>query len=495
MQDVIVVGAGFGGLAAAALLAKRGQQVLLLEGSNELGGCAGKFDRGGYRFAAGATVGMGFEAGGVLRALYAELGLPLPQLKPLDVIMDVHLPDRDVRYYRATERWYREVARCFPEAADGIAAFYDEVFRVAERMQTIINARPLVPPPDGKSALQMLKHVKLGNLQLLPFLTQTVGERLARYGLDRSPAFLEFLNGQLIDSVQTTADQCPAFLGYVALNVFHRGAYYVYGGLASVAGDLAGALTQAGGDVQLRQRVTQVAKVGAQWRVTTARGEVYEAKQLVLNTSMHSLHDLLAEPAPRLRVVREEEQTRSTWGAYMLYLGCREAFLPPEAEDVLFHQFIGAGTGPLAEGRQFLFSISAGDDPSRAPLGKRAVTISTHTEVGDWWQRDGYEARKAAYQERILREAERVFPQLRASLEVVLAGTPVTFQRFTGRHQGKVGGYRPTGRWSWLNAYSPVTGADGLYMCGDTVFPGAGTLGTALSGWMVADRMKGRGLF
>ena len=66
LQDlnVVVVGAGVGGLAAGALLARKGAMVTVLEAQDYPGGCAATFDRDGYRFDAGATIGCGFHDGG-----------------------------------------------------------------------------------------------------------------------------------------------------------------------------------------------------------------------------------------------------------------------------------------------------------------------------------------------------------------------------------------------------------------------------------------------
>ena len=54
--NVIVIGAGIGGLAAGALMAKQGRRVLLLEQSDRAGGCCSTFEKDGYHFALCASI-------------------------------------------------------------------------------------------------------------------------------------------------------------------------------------------------------------------------------------------------------------------------------------------------------------------------------------------------------------------------------------------------------------------------------------------------------
>ncbi|WP_110112712.1 FAD-dependent oxidoreductase [Bacillus sp. CGMCC 1.16541] len=489
MHDVIVVGTGFGGLTSAALLAKRGMRVLTLEAANELGGSAGKFDRQGFRFAAGATVGMGFEKDGLLTELFHELEMNPPSMQQLETIMNVYLPDRHVMYFAQKERWFEEAGRVF-EKSERIQAFFHEVFSVAEKLYRFVKQKIIFPPVTIREWKNFLQAIDVSILSLAPYLHQSVYDRLRKYELHNDKAFMTFLNGQLMDSVQTTAEYSPSLLGYMALSVFHRGAFYVHGGLASVIEALSVSFQQNGGELKMRSKVISLKKSGNHWRVETKRGDMYEANQLIVNAPIHNIFELLADQERKaLPIKQEKEEQQTSWGAFTLYVGAKEGFLDEKSFFTPFHQFIGTYDRPLSEGNQFLFSVSSPDDDTFAPDGKRAITISTHTEVKQWWNKETYEGLKDRYVNDILYLIEKRFNGFSAHTEVLLPGTPVTFQRFTQRKHGLVGGYVPTSKYSLFKAYSPNARIEGLWFCGDTVFPGAGSLGSSLSGWTVANEL------
>ncbi|MFU8771852.1 MAG: hypothetical protein ACNA8H_05470, partial [Anaerolineales bacterium] len=132
-------------------------------------------------------------------------------------------------------------------------------------------------------------------------------------------------------------------------------------------------------------------------------------------------------------------------------------------------------------------SISPEWDAGRAPHGKRALTLSTHTNLNPWWDlfskdRLGYKALQTDYTERLLSAGEQILPGLRQAAELVLPGSPVTFQRFTRRAWGWVGGFPQT---NLLHAWGPRL-MPGLWMVGDSIFPGQSVAATALGGLRIA---------
>lgn len=185
LKDAIVIGTGFGGMTAAALLAKAGYDVLTLEAANELGGCASKFDRDGFRFSAGATVGMGFEEDGMLKRLFEELNAPIPPMNKLNEIMNVYLPDRTVTYFSDKERWYKEVASKFEQDQERILSFFEEVFKVSNVLQNFVEKRAIFPPSTVSEYFRLLKSMNVKLLGLAPYLTQSVQDRLSKYGLTK----------------------------------------------------------------------------------------------------------------------------------------------------------------------------------------------------------------------------------------------------------------------------------------------------------------------
>jgi phytoene dehydrogenase-like protein len=115
--------------------------------------------------------------------------------------------------------------------------------------------------------------------------------------------------------------------------------------------------------------------------------------------------------------------------------------------------------------------------------------ISTHCHLDAWQDlpADEYERRKAAIGERLVRLARRVYPRLGEDALVYEVGTPRTYERFTHRPLGAVGGVRQTLGNSNQHAVPHDVGVPGFWLAGDTTWPGLGTVACVLGSRIVAE--------
>src|SRR5882724_11235031 len=91
--EVVVVGAGIGGLTTAALLAARGVNVCLLERQSVAGGCITPFEKFGYSFESGAGLYTLWKPGQVHERIFSELSVAPPEVRQIDPAYLVRLPD------------------------------------------------------------------------------------------------------------------------------------------------------------------------------------------------------------------------------------------------------------------------------------------------------------------------------------------------------------------------------------------------------------------
>ena len=494
MTDVLVVGAGIAGLTTAALLAREGLAVTLLEAHHQSGGCAGTFRRGPYVFDVGATQVAGLEPGGLHSRLFARLGVAPPPATPLDPGCVIDLADGrpPVALWRDPERWRQERERQFP----GSEAFWALCDRVQRATWAFAERDPVLPPRSWWDLAQLLAALDPAVLATGVFAASTVADLLRLTGAAAGPGgarLRRFLDLQLRLYSQEPADRTAALYGATVLSVVQepRGLWHLQGSMQALSSALEGALAAHGGELRLRHRVLRLLPPGgseALWRV---EGEgpgrapfAFQAKDVVLTLPPQTLPSLLGEALPA-GYRRRLEGLHEPSGALVLYGAVERRRLP--AAVASHWQLDWADPGPL-----FVSLSQEGD--GRAPLGEATVIASVFTPARPWFGLDepAYQARKRQALVSLQAGLERLLGLEASHWRHAELATPRGWQGWTGRPYGWVGGlgqhpsrYGPFG----LATRTPLPG---LWLCGDSLHPGEGTAGVSASAAMVCRQLLQR---
>ena len=117
----------------------------------------------------------------------------------------------------------------------------------------------------------------------------------------------------------------------------------------------------------------------------------------------------------------------------------------------------------------------------------RTATVSTHVPMRALRESADPASYLGAIQTRSTATLKERAPEIAAAIVRDLTASPRTFQRFTGRDFGYVGGIPRRAGLANYRRLGPTAVLPGLYLVGDSVFPGQSTLATALGGLRVAE--------
>ena len=482
MPRVIVIGAGIGGLTTAAVLARAGLDVTVLESQVYPGGCAGTFFHKGYRFDAGATLAAGFYPGGPMDMVSQVTGITSWPVQKSNIAMVVHLPD-GTKISRFTDDSHpKEKQNEFDQSE---LAFFNWQNKTADALWNLALKLPPWPP---QSFADFTRLASIGIPWLLSdnnfLVMQDSFRKVSSYLHDVPDNFRMFVDSQLLISAQVTSEHANAFYGAAALDLPQRGVVHLMGGMGAIAETLVESIRSNGGNVLYRQEVAHISTASRKrMHVESKQGGFFDADIVIGNLSPWNAAELVDKEL-KYKLFRISSELRNGWGAFTVYVGLNDRNLQPDFP--LHHQVILRR--PFGEGNSVFASLSPSWDPGRAPVGCRALTISTHTRLDKWWDlyehdRLAYETRKEELTAKTLAAAEIVLPGLRDSADIIMPGTPVTFQRYTLRKHGWVGGFPQT---SLFRALGPRV-ASNFWLVGDSIFPGQSTAAVSLGGLRVAE--------
>jgi phytoene dehydrogenase-like protein len=368
-----------------------------------------------------------------------------------------------------------------------VHAFFDHQRRLADALWRLFDDPEMLPPFSASSVLRHTRRLP-EYLPLARWLGRPLDALVRHHGLRDFAPLRHYLDAVCQITVQTSSREAELAFAVGAMDYYFRGTGHLRGGIGTLARAMTRAIEELGGEVRFADRVEGLERRDGQWRARTRTADV-RSRQVVANLLPQTVNRLLSgSTTSTARLDRLAGRVEGGWGAAMLYLVLDADAAPAPAHHL---QLVADEERPFLRGNHVFCSIGARDEPGRAPAGQRTATVSTHVPMAELLHRDrdGRAAFIAETQETMRRTLTLRAPELAAGIVHEWPASPRTFERFTGRDRGFVGGIpRRVGLHNYGDL-GPRSVEDGLWLVGDSVFPGQSVLSVSLGGVRLAERL------
>lgn len=439
-KDVLIIGAGFGGLMTGAFLAKEGYTVTLLEKNNIIGGGLQCFRHKGVIFETGMHILGGFMPGDNMYKICSYLGI-LDKLRirhtDIDCIDSVTFGVGGETYAlpRGKEAFGQYLVSRFPGQAEGIYRYLDTLWALSEEVDLFY-----LRTGDGS---RMRAH---SEEFLMP-----ADEFISRYITD--PVLAELL-AYMNPMYGGVAGHTPAFVHALVNVLYINGSSMFEDGSQQFADALAAIIVDAGGRILAGDPVVDITVENHFIRqVSTRSGKVYAGDWYISDIHPCALLRLLPEKA-FLKSYRDRlQEIPNSYSAFSVYIKFKKDARQPFVNHPCYFQEKHGYVWRLGEYDSSVFpSGFMYLTPPSAGQGKWAERMTVNCPmpfdaVSKW--ADSYTGRRPqAYKEwkeytlqRVLDKLEQVCPHLREDIEFCFASTPLTIRDYYGTKEGALYGY------------------------------------------------------
>jgi len=500
--DGIVIGSGMGGLSVAALLAREGKKILVLEQHYVAGGFTHVFKRGDYEWDVGLHyIGGADDKHSVVRKTFDYISNGQLEWASMDEAYDIAVfGDKEYVFYRGKERCRAQLKQYFPSPADQVSIDrYFELLEETDHLGMGYYLDKLLPSVLSTIAGPLLK------APLLKFADKTT--RAVLEGITGNEELIGVLTTQYGDYGLPPA-QSSFYMHAMVANHYMNGAAYPVGGPSSIAASITAVIEKNGGMVLTGAEVQsiQVEKNRATG-VKMADGNYIPAPLVISDTGIKNTFLHLLDENTRLRH-RLAEKTAALTPAtahVCLYIGlkgsstalglpkCNYWVFPPcynhDASRAAYLQ--PADPVPAA-----YISFPSAKDPDweqRYP-GRSTVEI-VNLVPWEWfekweqqpWSKRGadYEALKEQMARQLLQALFRIKPWLEEHIDYYELSTPLSTQTFTHHSRGEIYGLAHSPERFRQEILRPASPVSHLYLTGQDVFT-AGVSGAMMGGVLCA---------
>ena len=440
--NVLIVGSGLGGLECGTLLAKQGLKVLVLEASNQPGGCMQSFRRGGLHYDTGLHYVGGLAAGQAMHKAFAELGLmDLPWQRMDEDFDHIIIGGRHFAFHQGYEAFAEGLAKDFPHQREALHSY-----------------------------VRRLQNITFDDMDVCAYeyLQQTFSDEL----------LLNVVSAAAMKT-ELRRESLPLFNFAHTSSSFIESSWRLKGDGNLLVDKLAGTIKEAGGEVRTNSRVVRM--VEQDGRITTAvcaDGNTYEAEYFISDIHPAALC-LLLEGCPSVRKTFRRRMTtaENTSGMFTAQLSIKPGALKYFAHNVFVYDKPNVWT--MTEDNEpvkgVMLSARIPEDDSDTlrqidlltPMPWQECKAWTETKVGR--RGDDYKMFCQHKTAQCIELAEQYIPGLHEMVEQCYTSTPLTYRDYLGSPEGSAFGMRKDCRASMLSFHSVGSPLPNLLLTGQSI--------------------------
>ena len=499
--DVIVIGSGAGGLAAAVPLAQKGLQVLVCEQHKRPGGWTHSFNKQGHKFSPGVHYIGSLQPGESLRKVYEGLGisqdLAFCEINP-DGYDHIYIGQERFDYPKGREALARRLKTRFPDEAQGIDGYLDMVSKLVAGLHDLGHVKnPLDAVQAAPDAGSILRWALRSGQQLVDhFLSD--------------PILKAILMGQAGDHGMPPS-QVSALMQASITQHYFNGAYYPLGGAEAIPNAFVKALQRAGGELRLRTRVEKILiedkrAVG----VRLADGTELRSRYVISNADTGiTFDDLIGREHLSPKLQRKQEKIEYSTSALSLFfatdLDLRAAGLDSGNNwyydhadlETLYQNGLGDHVLHANMPEMMFLTCTTLKDPSKMHHGQHsceAFSFVSYQPFAKWADSKhgdrpaDYNAIKEDLAWRMILGLEKRIPTLSKHITFWDLGTPLTNQHYINATSGNLYGTAKSIKQLGPFGFGTQTEFENLLLCGAST-DSHGVAGVTATGLAAARRI------
>ena len=471
-KNIVIIGAGPGGLAAAMLLSSQGYRVQVFEKQGYVGGRTSRLQVGEYSFDRGPTFMMMPQ---IIEGLFRSVGRSLHDyLHMVEVDPLYRLQFGDVKFEptRDKARMEEQMNQLFPGEWSGYQRYLREEGLKFERVMPLLQ-RPFTRLTD---------YIRSDLAKALPrlHLTDTVYGRLSKYFKDERLRYAFAFQSKYLGM---SPWECPGTFTMLSYIEHAYGLWHPIGGVNRMCEAMAEVVREQNGDIHLNTGAAQViTSKGKAVGVELENGERVMADHVVINADFGTAVTKLFRPE-QLRKYRPEklEKMKLSCSTYMLYLGVKRKIYMPH-HTVMFADDYASNVRDMMHGRlskdASIYVHNPGAvDPTLAPEGKTALyvlmPVANLQGETDWSSPEQLAAVRQQMLDRLEREPE--MKGITEDIEVEKVITPLDWQQSMHVYKGAAFNLaHSVDQMMILRPHNRFEDAENCWLVGGGTHPGSG---------------------